>query len=173
MNRRVLAVVAILFLICSQSLWGQELGFKNLERLIGKWVGQEEIRQSPDSEWEKGTSEWEVRWMPGGFVAESSGSMRVGELEASWIQVWGYHPGLDTVVSWYSDSQGALGAVTSSGWDGRVFSTNWSDHAPGGEVIVGRCTWDHAADFNSAVGSCEQFTNGKWWTYRNVKGKKN
>jgi hypothetical protein len=44
-----------------------DLRFKNVEHLIGTWKGDEEIRLSPEEPWEKGKSEWEVRWLPGGY----------------------------------------------------------------------------------------------------------
>jgi hypothetical protein len=148
------------------------LRFKNLENLIGNWAADEEIRQSPAEDWEKGSSEWEVRWLPGGYVVQTSGKMRIAEEENTWIQVWGYHPAKDTVVSWYADSSGALGSVTSSGWDGTTFLSNWTDTAPDGIVLIGRCSWKHSSDFKSVTASCEQFTDGKWWTFRKAKGRK-
>lgn len=87
-----------------------DLRFKNLENLIGRWRGEEEIRLSPDGVWEKGESEWKVQWLPGGYVVQTPGKMEIGEEKTSWIQVWGYDPSKDTVVSWYADSSGALGS---------------------------------------------------------------
>jgi hypothetical protein len=146
--------------------------FKNLEHLIGTWKGEEEIRLSPSAVWEKGKSEWEVRWLPGGYVAQTSGKMRIGGEESSWIQVWGYDPSKDTVVSWYADSTGALGSVTSSGWEGNTFLSNWTDIGPDGFVVVGRCSWEHSSDFKSVTATCDQFTDGTWWTFRKMEGVK-
>ena len=164
------------FLICTGSAIGQNseptLRFENMEHLIGTWNGDEEIRQSPDGAWEKGKSEWEVRWLPGGYVAQTSGNMRIVEEESSWIQFWGYDPSKDTVVSWYADSTGALGSVTSSGWEGATFLSNWTDIGPDGLIIVGRCSWKHSSDFKSVAATCDQFTDGTWWTFRRMKGVK-
>lgn len=175
--KRVYMVFGVLILLtCAESAIGQDnkpaLRFKNLEQLIGTWSGEEEIRESPEGAWEKGNSEWEVRWLPGGYVAQTSGKIRIGEEESSWIQVWGYDPSKDTVVSWYADSTGALGSVTSSGWEGTTFLSNWTDIGPDGMTVVGRCFWKHSADFNSVAANCDQFTDGTWWTFRKVKGKK-
>lgn len=171
--RRVLLRVGLSVLLVSTGLAaGQELRFKNMEHLIGTWKAEETIRESPAGAWEKGESEWEVRWLPGGYVAQTSGKMRILGQETSWIQVWGYDPSRDTVVSWYADSTGALGSVTSSGWDGTTFLSNWTDKAPDGLIVIGRCTWNHSDDFKSVAATCDQFTDGIWWTFRRVNGTK-
>lgn len=168
--------LSVLLLTFTGSATGQEsaseLRFENVEHLIGIWKGEEETRLSPEEPWEKGQSEWEVRWLPGGFVAQTSGKMQIGEAESSWIQVWGYDPSKDTVVSWYADSTGSLGSVTSSGWDGTTFLSNWTDIGPDGLTVVGRCSWKHSSDFKSVTATCDQFTDGTWWTFRKTKGVK-
>ncbi len=49
---------------------------------------------------------------------------------------------------------------------------NFTDAAPDGTSVVGRCSWEHASDFASVTGTCEQFTGGAWWTYRKVSSAK-
>ena len=176
MKTSVLLVCLSVFLItCTRFAVGQDEPtprFKNLEHLIGTWKGEEEIRLSPKTPWKKGDSEWEVRWLPGEYAAETSGKMRIRGEESSWIQVWGYDPSKDTVVSWYADSTGALGSVTSSGWNGTTFLSNWTDIGPDGLTVVGRCSWEHSSDFESVTATCDQFTDGTWWTFRRMKGVK-
>jgi hypothetical protein len=146
--------------------------FVNLDRLAGTWQGQEEVREGPDEEWEQGTSEWTVRWLPGKYLAETSGTLVIGDREISWIQMWGFDPRIESMVSWYGNDRGAVGTVTSAGWDGTTFTVNFTESTPGGETVIGRGNWEHSPDFKSVRGTFERFSDGRWWTFRQVTGKK-
>lgn len=145
---------------------------KKWEPVVGRWVNQEELRAKPDGPWEKVSSEWEIRWMPGGFFLDTPGRMTwANGKTVSWIEVVGYDPVRKSVFdSWFS-SAGNLGTMTWE-WVGTTLKAQGTDVEPSGAQLTVRCSWVHSADYRSVEGTCEQLTDGSWWVNRRVKGTK-
>jgi hypothetical protein len=140
------------------------------EPLIGKWVGQEEQRTKPDDPWEKLSSEWEVRWMPGKFFVETPGRMKWPDgREISWAQIHGYDASRKTHFTTYFNSRGVCGTVTAL-WTGMTSKMEGVDVAADGTKTTFRCTWVFSS--RSMEATCEQLTDGKWWVARKVKSTK-
>jgi hypothetical protein len=146
--------------------------FVYMDRLVGIWHGREEVREGPDQEWEHGTSDWEVRWLPGKYLAETSGQLIIGDRTISWTQLWGFDPRVESMVSWYGNDRGSVGTVTSAGWNGTTFTMNFTESTPSGETVIGRGTWEHSPDFKSVRGTFDRFSEGRWWTFRQVTAEK-
>jgi hypothetical protein len=145
---------------------------KKYEPIIGKWVYEDEQRESPSEPWSKAQMEQEVSWMPGGFFVQIDGKGTAFGNEATWIEIVGFDPNAETFVSFFVTSAGDRGGVTSGGWSGSTFTCNWTTFQADGKSIIGRCTWKHPSDYTTVEGICDRFTDGEWWNFRKVKGKK-
>ena len=176
--KHVLAVAATLAFacfVCSAPAVAEESSpapeIKKWDALVGHWSNEEQHRNSEKDPWVKVNSEWDVRFAPGGFFVETPGKITLSDGEVSWIQVWGYDPSKKAAFSRWFDSKGAQGSLTFQ-WDGRSLKVQGTDLlADGSESSVG-CTWTNSEDFKSSEGVCERLTNGKWWAFRKVKGRK-
>jgi hypothetical protein len=137
--------------------------------VIGKWQNEEEQRSSPTASWTKTSSEWEISWLPGGYAVEIHGNLPVG---GGYVEFHGYDPQLKTLVGMGFTSNGVIWRVSSEGWHGTTLTDSWTDITPDGTNRIGRCTWEHSADFKTMKGTCDLFTDGQWWTWRKVSGTK-
>ena len=142
------------------------------EPLIGRWVGQEEQRAKPDGPWEKLSSEWEIRWMPGKFFVETPGKMKWPDgRENSWTEVFGYDASRKTHFTSYFTNRGVVGTVTVL-WTGTTQKWEGVEVAADGTKTSFRCTWLYSSDYRSVEGTCEQLADGTWWVLRKVKSTK-
>jgi hypothetical protein len=139
--------------------------------LVGHWVNEEEQRNSEDEPWVKASSEWDIRFAPGGFFVETPGKMTLPDGEVSWIQVWGYDPSKKAAFSHWHGSTGAQGHSTYQ-WHGRNVKLEGTDVMPDGSHLKIRCNWTNAEDYTSSELVFEQFTSGKWWVFRKAKATK-
>lgn len=173
--RSVLSLGAVLILIITFTgpIMAQEAPIldqiKKFEPVIGLWKNQEETRESPNGSWVKGSSEWELKWAVEGHCVQIDG---IGASGGSYMELFGYDPNLKTVIATGFGSEGGKWACSSSGWDGKEYNLNVSSTAPDGSESIVRCTFVHSSDFKSFTGTCEQFTDGRWWVFRKVKGTK-
>ena len=143
-----------------------------LGQLVGKWVYQEEFRAKPDAGWEKGSSQWENRWLGEGVFLETPGSMTFpGGRRVSVAQVYGYDPARKVHFTSYFVSDGTLGTGTWD-WTGAAATEEDTEVAPNGTKTTLRCTSTLSPDSRSMEGSCERSTDGKWWVFRRFKGTK-
>ena len=145
---------------------------KRFEPAIGHWVNEELHRASPDAPWQQGSSEWDIKFMPGGLVVETPGHLKVGEGQVvSWVQVYGFDPVNQTHFSRWFASDGGYGSNLFD-WAGRTVRERGSETLADGTQETVRCDWTFDADFGSAEFACERITNGKWWVFRKGAGKK-
>ncbi|UCF39010.1 MAG: DUF1579 family protein [Acidobacteriota bacterium] len=135
---------------------------------LGDWTWEEEIRDSPDDKWYQASWKGQNRLMPGGFFIEFRWKGIVKGAEISMVEIEGYDPAKKTNVTSFFDSQGNMGGVTSASYQGNTEEVEYSSMSPTGEKIQARCTWRFSADANSASGSCERLSDGKWWLFRRV-----
>ena len=171
-NALIVVGVSILILACTGPATAQEIELspemKVWEPILGKWSGEEEIRESPSGNWTKNSSEWEIR--SGGFFLEIRGTSGIGG--SSWIEVIGYDPLQSGYISSSFLSDGARAFVTAMDWSGTTLNLSWTLVTADREVQVRRNTWEHSADFKLVTGTFERFTDGEWWVCRKVKGTK-
>jgi len=145
---------------------------KPWDRLVGKWVNQEELRLKPDGPWQKASSYWEIRWLNGGFFLETPGGMTMPDGQRlSWVQVYGYDPARKVQFTSYYQNNGVLGTGTWE-WSGTTTKEDGVEVAPDGAKNTYRCVFVMSADYRTSEGTCEWFTNGNWWVFRKVKGTK-
>ena len=145
---------------------------KNWEPLVGHWVNEEQQRETADGAWQTVSSEWTIRMMPGGFFVDTPGKMRFADgREVSWVQVWGYDPVNEVAYQHWFDSIGGHGEGPYE-FSGRVQKVGGRVTLADSTVQTVRCEWKLAVDYKSSEGNCERLTDGKWWTFRKVKGKK-
>ena len=169
------ALISAIFLVSAAALVqaeGVSPHIRNFERIIGHWVNEEELKESPDAPWQQVSSEWDWRLMPGGFFAESPGRIKFPDGDdISWIQVWGFDP-VDqaTFTHWFA-SNGAHGHGKFE-WSGTTLDEEDRVILADGTELTERCVQIFSADFSSMTMTCERLTDGKWWIARKVKGKK-
>jgi hypothetical protein len=171
-SRLVLLLSA--FLVLSAAVSAQTVTpnpeLKKWEPVIGKWVNQEELRTKPDGPWEKVSSEWEIRRMPGGFFLDTPGRMTwANGKTVSWIEVVGYDAVKKSVFDAWFTSAGNIGTATWE-WVGTTLRAQGTEVEPNGGQLTVRCSWLHSPDYRSVEGTCEQLSDGKWWVNRKVKG---
>jgi hypothetical protein len=142
---------------------------KKFEPIIGYWENQEEQRDSPTGSWVKSSSEWEVNMVLDGYCVQFENK---DSFWGSSVELAGYDPKLNAVVSYFFVTNGTKGSVISSGWEGTTNNVFWEYTLPDGTSRFGKCAWVYTSDFKSLTGTCEQFTDGKWWVMRKVKGTK-
>ena len=132
MTTKRLLLVAVLFAFSPIQADEQPAQLAAFQPAVGKWVNSERQRESEDAPWETGTSEWEIRFLPGGLVLETPGQIKIGDDEAvSWAQVWGIDPGSGSPYFHVYVSNGTV--VTGSfEWSGRTVkmesAATWRDH---------------------------------------------
>ena len=145
---------------------------KQWNALIGKWVNQEEQRDGPEEAWQKVSSEWEIRWVPGGFFVETPGKMVFADgEEGAWQQVWGFDPAQKTHFSMWFNNSGGIGKQTFK-WTGTTLEVEGTEISVDGTQTGMRCTYEHSNNYTAMDAKCERFTDGKWWVSRKVKGAK-
>ena len=143
---------------------------KKFEPIIGLWKNQEETRDSPASSWVKGSSDWELKWAVKGHCVQIDGKTSPG---GSYIELLGYDPHSNTIIASGFYSDGGSSYFSSAGWDGKICNFNVSATSPDGAIRnIYKCAFVYTSDFKSFIGTCEQFTDGKWWVFRKVKGIK-
>ena len=165
----VTVIPAVVFFV-----WGSVLAqdpqapeqIKKWKPVIGHWKNQEELRESPSGSWTKESSEWEIRWAPGGYCVEILGKLPIG---GSFVELTGYDPQMKTLTGLGFANNQVRWNITSAGWDGTTLTDNWTDTMPDGTNRIGTCAWAYASDFKSMQGTCKLFTDGKWWVFRKVK----
>jgi hypothetical protein len=173
---RSLAVILAVILGLSGVAFAQATGpteqVKQWNFLIGKWINQEEQRESPVEPWQSVSSQWDIRWLPGGFYVESPGKMVFPDgREDSWYQIWGFDPADKTHFNMWFNNVGGIGKQTFK-WSGTTLEVEGTDTSADGTKSTIRCTWKHLNDYSASDGQCERLTDGKWWVYRKVKGSK-
>ncbi len=143
---------------------------KKFEPVIGLWKNQEETRESPTSPWEKSSSEWGYSWLLERHCVRVDGKTST---EGPYLEIMGFDSQLSAIIGFGFNTIGGKWSFTSGGWDERVLNFNFLfyDH-PGKASIIGRCTFVYTSDFNSFTGTCEMFTDGRWWVFRKVQGTK-
>ena len=176
--KRISAVAAALALAClvhPVSAFAEDVGpapeVTKWKPLVGHWVNEEEQRGSEDEPWVKASSEWDIRFAPGGFFVETPGKVTLPDGEVSFIQVWGYDPSKKVAFTRWFGSTGGQGYQTFR-WNGRSMKAEGTNVLADGSQLKVRCTWTHTEDYDSSEGICERLTDGKWWAFRKVKGKK-
>jgi hypothetical protein len=173
---RNLAVILAVILGLSGVAFAQAAGpteqVKQWQPLIGKWVNQEEQRDGPEDPWQKVASEWEIRWVPGGFFIETPGKMVFADgEEAAWQSVWGYDPAQKTHFNIGFNNVGSVGKHTFK-WSGTTLQVEGTEVSFDGTESKIRCTYEHLDNYTAMNGRCEQFTDGKWWLDRKIKAAK-
>ena len=173
---RNLAVILSVILGLSGVAFAQATGpteqVKQWQPLIGKWVNQEEQRDGPEEPWQKVASEWEIRWVPGGFFIETPGTMAFADgEEAAWQQIWGYDPAEKTHFAISFGRLGDVGKDTFK-WTGTTLEVEGTDISFDGTQSQTRCTYEHLNNYTAMDGKCERLTDGKWWVYRKIKAAK-
>jgi hypothetical protein len=145
---------------------------KNLERIVGHWVNEEQQRDSPDGSWQEVASEWTINFTPGGFFVETPGEMRFkdGRVD-SWVQVWGHDPIEGSDFNMWFNSTGGRGEQEFT-WDGSTLVVNGTTILADGTTFKIRCTWEHSSNFTKSDGVCERLSDNAWWAFRKVKGTK-
>lgn len=148
----------------------QPLELAGFERAVGKWVNSERIRDARDAPWESGTSEWDVRFLPGGLILETPGQMQVGDSPAvSWVQVWGIDPTTKEPFSSWFTSDGARGNG-SFDWNGTTVRMDLITTNAAGEQFREQCDWAFGVDFDTATVVCRRQSDNGWWIFRENKG---
>ena len=172
-NLVVVGVLLIFIITFAGPIMAQEAPIpdqiKKFEPVIGLWKNQEEFRDSPMSSWEKSSSEWEYSWLLERHCVRVDGKTST---EGPYLEIMGFDPQLNTIIGYGFDTIGGKWSFTSAGWDGGVLNFNVTDSHPGRSDIIARCSFVFPSDFKSFTGTCEQFTDGKWWVLRKVKGTK-
>jgi len=139
---------------------------------VGKWVNSERQRESEDAPWETGTSEWVIRFLPGGLVMETPGQIRIGENEAvSWAQVWGIDPasGSPYVHAYISTGTVITGSFE---WSGSTVKMETAVTWPDGSPQVEQCDFTFGTGFRTATFSCRRQSADGWWVVREGSGSK-
>ena len=169
----IMGIVLILTIAFTCPVMAQEAPvpeqIKKFEPIIGYWKNQEETRNSPTDSWVKSSSEWELKWAVEGHCVLIDGRTATG---GSYMELYGYDPNLNTVIASSFNSEGGKSYCSSSGWDGTIYNFNVSSTAPDGSESIVRCAFVHSSDFKSQTGTCEMFTDGRWWVFRKVQGTK-
>ncbi len=143
---------------------------KKFEPVVGHWKLELELRNRPADPWEKLSAEWEWKWALDGRCLLLEGHNSRGN---SFVEFLGYDPQVNTVISSGFNIKGAKWSVKSSGWDGTVINVNVAATVPDGtRTLIRRSTWVYSPDFKSFTAIEEEFTDGKWWINRKVKGTK-
>jgi hypothetical protein len=145
---------------------------KRFEPAVGHWVNEELHRTSPDAPWQQASSEWDIKFMPGGLFVETPGHIKVGEEPAiSFVQVYGFDPVNQTYFTRWFSSDGNYGSSLFE-WAGRTIKNRGSVVLADGAQDTVRCDFTFDEDFDSAEFACERTTNGKWWVFRKGTGKR-
>ena len=172
MTTKRLLLVAVLFAFSPIQADEQPAQLAAFQPAVGKWVNSERQRESEDAPWETGTSEWAIRFLPGGLVLETPGEIKIGDDEAvSWAQVWGIDPGSGSPYFHVYVSNGTV--VTGSfEWSGRTVkmesAATWRD----GSRHVEQCELTYGTDFRTANFVCRRQSADGWWVFREVSGSK-
>ena len=173
-NALIVVGVSILILACTGPATAQEIELspelKNWEPVLGKWSYEVEFRESPTSEWKKGSLIWEFR--SGGFFVEIRKTGELGGPKHSGIEIFGYDPFKRTYVSSFFNSNGIRGGVTSMDWSGTTLNVNATIATAERETFPIRVSWEHSSDFKSVMATFETFTDGTWWISRKMQGSK-
>ena len=143
---------------------------KKWEPLIGHWRIENELRNSPTDSWEKVSADWEWKWALDGHCFQLEGNNSLG---TRFVEFFGFDPQLNTIISSGFNTIGERWSVNSSGWDETVINVNVTVIVPDGtRTIIRRAAWIYSSDFKSFTATAEEFTDGKWWINRKVKGTK-
>lgn len=171
MKRIALLTIVV---VAVPAIWADDPGtiLARFEPAQGKWVNNERSRESLDSPWKSGESEWTVRIMPGGLVMETPGHIKIGDgPTVHWVQVWGFDPRTTKPYVHVFVSDGAQ-ISGSFNWNGNVVEMPVAVTLPDGNRQDERCEWKFRADFETATVKCQRRSGNDWWTFREADGKK-
>lgn len=143
---------------------------QNWNSVAGEWKWEVKSKESPSGNWQSGPGgTWKAGWLYEGNFFQWQAQNNDG---SSFLHIFGYDRLLETHTSAGVTSEGWRWTVTSGDWNGDIFTANWVDVTPEGTRINGRCMWEFSGDYSSATVTCDQFTEGQWWNFRDFKGTK-
>jgi hypothetical protein len=174
MKNRILTIISVVALTIPAISLGQlsipaDIKAK-MNGYVGVWEFSEETLQTPSSDPVEVSGEWVVRWIYDSLI-EWRGTFIAAESKFTTVEFEGYDSQNQGFTYWFT-SHGLRGNLYDGVWDGNTISFQEKSVAPDGSTTRSRCKFSYSDNFTKIDYTCDQYTDGAWWTSRRGSARK-